>query len=99
MSRFCLFFLSFVFFIIIFLFLGLSNTVANVKSFVHKILVPSVVVKLINDSHKYDNSSSPPVMVKLVVRSVERTWPIPEAFWVDKSVDNLPVRCLYSIRY
>ena len=72
---------------------GLQNTLSNVKTFVHKTLIPSVVVKLL---HEVPSKPDTVINVKLSIKS-QCEWPIPEAFWVDKNVDNLPPRTAHPI--
>jgi hypothetical protein len=72
---------------------GLKDTLENVKSFVKKSVVPSVVVKLM---HEHPPKSDILINVKLAIKSPSE-WPIPEAFWVDKNVDNLPLRTAHPI--
>lgn len=72
---------------------GLKDTLDNVKSFVKKSLIPSVVVKIM---HEHPPKSDIVINVKLAIKSPSE-WPIPEAFWVDKNVDNLPLRTAHPI--
>jgi hypothetical protein len=69
---------------------GLQNTVKNVKLMVHKLLTPSVVCKIVNESSRTGGHEPAQVAVRLAVRSPAE-WPIPEDFWI-KNVDNLPIR-------
>jgi hypothetical protein len=69
---------------------GLHDTLSSMKGFVNKSLVPSVVVKIAAEVPGMKQSEVE-IKVKLAVKS-SAEWPLPEAFWVDKNVDNLPPR-------
>ena len=68
----------------------------NVKSLAQKAILPSVVVKVTVDSNVHDEYKNVMVLTKLIGKHAME-WPIPEAFWVDKNVDNIPIRSAHPI--
>ena len=58
--------------------------------------MPSIVVKIAVDSNIHDECKNIAVLGKLTGRHTIE-WPIPESFWVDKNVDNIPIRSAHPM--